>query len=239
MSIAPVCGSLGNPSSLLDPRGAAVGGLEYASAADRAVDIADGRHPHDVRILGMEDDPADVEGVLQSDVLERDAAVGGLIDTIAPCGGLRPLFTGADPDDVGVGLIDFHVADGCRAVLIEDRLPRNAATDGLEHSARGRAHDDVPSCFPARRSMRFVQPGWRCRCCASACPESSDPQLRAQARRARVARAGLPAESERTASAGMRARSRRRAGPPQRHVSVECRDRHKSSSPSAAADRAS
>ncbi len=128
----------------LRPRLAAVHRLVQSAAADRAPDVAQRGHVHDVGVRRMEPDARDVVGVLQADVLERRAAIRGLVDAVAPGGGV-PLvaFAGADPDDLRILLVDLDVADRRRAVVVEDRRPARAAVVGFPDAARRGPHDHV------------------------------------------------------------------------------------------------
>ena len=59
----------------------------------------------DVGVGGVGEYAGYLMSILQADVLECFAAVGGLVDAISP-GYAVPVvgLTGADPDDVGIGL---------------------------------------------------------------------------------------------------------------------------------------
>ncbi len=119
------------------PRLAAVDRLEQPAVAGVAPRGAARRHPDDVRIRGVGEHLGDALGVLQAHVDERLAAVDGLVDAVAPGHAVADaLFTGADPDDVGVLLEERDVADRGAAVPVENRLPRGAGVHRLEHAAR-------------------------------------------------------------------------------------------------------
>src|SRR5262249_57247019 len=58
------------------PRLAAIRGLEKTAVRVGAVQPAQGADVDDVRVLGMDDDSADLERLLQTHVLPRSAAIG-------------------------------------------------------------------------------------------------------------------------------------------------------------------
>src|SRR5258705_230884 len=65
------------------PRFSAVGGLEHASLGTGTVRIAQCRDVHDVWVGRMHTYPRDRERLLEADVGEGLAAIGGLVDTIS------------------------------------------------------------------------------------------------------------------------------------------------------------
>src|SRR4029079_17356324 len=135
---------VGQVAGQLRPRLAAVDGLEEPAIADLAPDVAGGRDVDDVGIGRVHDHRPDRVGVLEAHVGEGLAAVGRLVDAVAPRRGVAAaLFAGADPDDVGIFLEDRDVADRRRAVGVEDRRPGDAGVGRLEHAAGGAADDDV------------------------------------------------------------------------------------------------
>ena len=65
------------------PGHAAVGGLEDAAFRVVAVAAAEGADVDDVGIGGMDEDFADLVGLVQAHVFPGFAAVGGLVDAVA------------------------------------------------------------------------------------------------------------------------------------------------------------
>src|SRR5262249_54470064 len=97
---------------------AAVGGLEQAALRVGAVEAAQRADVDGVRVLGVDHNLADLEGLLEAHVLPGLAAVGGLVDAVAPGNRVaRVGLAGADPDDVLVGGGDADVADGDGGLL--------------------------------------------------------------------------------------------------------------------------
>ena len=106
------------------PRDAAVGGLEDAALLVGAPQPAERGDVDDVGILRVDDDPADVLRLAQPHVLPGLAAVGRLVDAVAPRRALAVVrFAGADPHDVRIGRVDGDVANRHRRLRVEDVLP--------------------------------------------------------------------------------------------------------------------
>ncbi len=129
----------------LVPGLAAVGGFEDAALFVGSPETACGSDIHDVRIGGMDEDPADVVGFLESHVNPGLAAVLRLVHTVAPRGTLAVVrLARPDPDGVGFRGSDGYVTDARLGLLVEDRSPRDAAIDGLPDAGRcGGRVDDV------------------------------------------------------------------------------------------------
>ena len=122
------------------PALSAIGGLEDSALGVRTPNVSERGNVDDVRILWTDADASDLPGVSESDVLPRFACVSGFEDTVAvrdiPANGR---FTGADVDDVGVGLAYGDRADRAAEVFVGDGCPRHSAVGGLEDSATGGA----------------------------------------------------------------------------------------------------
>src|SRR5262249_42458733 len=117
---------------------AAVGRLENAAVLAVAVQPAERADVDDVRVLGVNGDAADLEGLRQTHVLPSLAAVGGLVDAVAVGDGVaRVVLAGPDPDDVPVRLGDGDVADGNGAFPVELVLEGDAVVRRLEQPAGG------------------------------------------------------------------------------------------------------
>jgi hypothetical protein len=85
----------------------------------------------------------DALGLLQSQVGPGAAAVQGAVDAVPHRGAVPGVpLAGADPDDVRGGLVDGHGADGGHRLIVEDRLPGEAAVDRLPDASGGGAHVD-------------------------------------------------------------------------------------------------
>ena len=105
--------------------------------------MAEHRGEGDVGVRRMDDDLADLP-LLLPDVLPGLAAVGGLVDAVAGHDVAADVgLAGADVDDVGIGRRDGDGADGRGRLIVEDRLPGEAAVGRLPDAAgrRGRVVD--------------------------------------------------------------------------------------------------
>src|SRR5262249_4965263 len=132
------------------PRLAAVCGLEDAAIAAGAPQAAGGRDEHDVVVARIDDDAVDVARRAQAHVDVGLAAVGRLVDAVAPAGALPVVrLAGADPDEIGIALRDGDVANRHQADVLELRLERRAAVRGLPHAA-------VRGADVVDRRVRFI-----------------------------------------------------------------------------------
>ena len=123
------------------PIAPAVSGAEHAALGVRAEGVAQRRDVHEVRVLRMDLDPADVTGVGEAHVGPRLPAVGRLVDAV-PVDDVDPdrRLAGASVDDVGVRFGHGERADGGRAeVAVRDVLPVRAPVGRLPHATRHRA----------------------------------------------------------------------------------------------------
>src|SRR5262249_30195793 len=103
---------------------AAVAGPVHAALRVRPPEVAEGGDVDDVRVPRVDDDAADVVRFLEAHVPPGLAAVGGPVHALAPRDAVaRVGLAGADPDDVRVGRGHGDVADGGRALVLEDRSP--------------------------------------------------------------------------------------------------------------------
>jgi hypothetical protein len=66
------------------PRRAAVGRLENSALGVRTPEVACGRDVNDVVVAGIDHDARDRARILESHILPRPAAVGRLVDAVAP-----------------------------------------------------------------------------------------------------------------------------------------------------------
>ena len=122
---------------------AAVGGLVEAAVAAGAPQRSLGGDVDDVRVARIDDDLADVLGVLQADVLPADAAVARAVDAVAVAdAALGVVLAGAHPHGERVVGVEGQAADRVGALVVEDRRPGDAGVGRLPHAAGGRG--DVP-----------------------------------------------------------------------------------------------
>ena len=123
---------------------AAVDRLEHPALRVLPPDLAEGRHPGDVRVGGMQHDAVDVLRLLQPQVGPGLAAVERAVDAVADRDAVaRVPLARAHPDDVRIGLVDGDGPDRGHRLVVEDRRPGEAAVDRLPDAARGAAgiHD--------------------------------------------------------------------------------------------------
>ena len=123
------------------PRETAVGGLVDAALAARRPQIAEGRHVHDVEVDGIDQDARDLLRRAQTHVLPRAAAVGTLVDAVAPRRRLTVVvLPGAGPDEVRVRRCDGDVTHRRRALVVEHRREGDAVVRRLVDAAGRRGH---------------------------------------------------------------------------------------------------
>src|SRR5258708_33748724 len=74
--------------------------------------------------------------IFQPDLFQRLAAVVGTVDAIAERDvAANAGFAGADINDVRIGFRDRDAADGGSGLLLEKRIPGNAAVGGFPNTA--------------------------------------------------------------------------------------------------------
>src|SRR5690242_7430180 len=119
------------------PARAAIARAEDAALGVGPPGVAEGGDVGDIRILGMDDDVANVACVGKAGVAPGSPAIAGLIDAIAvrdvaADGGLA----GAGVDDIGIGVGDGEGAEGGGGeVAVGDILPEGAAAGSLPDAA--------------------------------------------------------------------------------------------------------
>ena len=85
----------------------------------------------------MNGDSTDLEGLVKSHVGPSLTAVSRLIDAVAPRDAVARIgFTGADPDDIRVGLANGDIADGDGRLLVELVFEVGTVIDGFEQPTR-------------------------------------------------------------------------------------------------------
>jgi len=123
----------------LVPGLAAVGGLEQTAFFVRTIQSSERADINDIGVFGMDDDSANLKGLVKAFVLPVFAAVGREVDAIAIGDGVaRVGLAGADPDDVAIGGCYGDRADGYGFFLIELMFKRGAIVDRFEQTAGGR-----------------------------------------------------------------------------------------------------
>ncbi|MBA7642257.1 hypothetical protein ES703_49946 [subsurface metagenome] len=81
----------------------AVGGLVQSPLRIFRIQMPEGRHIDDVRILGMDDDAADMVGFFKAHILPGFAGVCGLVHSVSPVRASGVVgFSGSDPDNVRI-----------------------------------------------------------------------------------------------------------------------------------------
>src|SRR5579863_830708 len=124
----------------LRPSAAAVGRFVNATLAVRSECVPESADVHDVGILRVYNDAADLTGVAQSDVGPGLTSIFRFINSI-PGGqaGANVRFSRARVNYFGVGWSDCQRADRSDRLPVEDWLPHNPGISGLPHSAAHRA----------------------------------------------------------------------------------------------------
>ena len=90
-----------------------------------------------IAILGIDQDARDALAVGQTDEAPILAAVDRFINAVANRHRIaRPALTGADPNDLGIGRIDYDVADRLDRLAVEHRAEGHAPVFALPHPAR-------------------------------------------------------------------------------------------------------
>ena len=118
------------------PAAAAIGGFENTPFFIGTEEMADGRHPYDIGILGMNDDADDMPRILQADITPAAASIIGTPDAeafahIAPQG----IFPFAHIEDGGIAGCNGHATDTAAEIFITDVLPVAATVDGFPYTA--------------------------------------------------------------------------------------------------------
>jgi hypothetical protein len=118
---------------------AAVGGLEHAAFGIRRPDVAERGHVRHVRVARIEHDARDLLRLLEPDVLPRLAGVGGLPHSVAVRHvAANRILAAADPDYIGILLVDGNGADAAAEVGVAHRYGGLAAVGGFpDTTARG------------------------------------------------------------------------------------------------------
>ena len=116
---------------------AAVGCAEHTALLLSAGNPAGRAREHDVGIRGVHQNAADAAGLVEPHVGPRAAGVDRFVDAIADDVAVAdgPRFTGAGPDDAGVGRGDGKRADGCDRHAVGHGGPTDAAVGRLPHAA--------------------------------------------------------------------------------------------------------
>ena len=132
----------------------------------------------------------------ETDVRERLAAVGGLVDAVAERRRLPIVrLTCADVDDVGIRRMNRDVADRRAAVRLEDRLERDGVVIRLEHAADRVA--DVDDVRIARRHLDVVDAAAHARRSDRAEPEAGEQRIRRHVEGRLARRGAAPLRAQR------------------------------------------
>ena len=135
------------------PALAAVRRAEHAALGVRRVQMPDRRDEHDVRILRIDGDLADVLRVVEADVRPRLSGVGGLVHAVAVAHRVaQRRFAAADVHRVRRGRRDRDRADRRHGLRVEHRRPHAPRVDRLPHAAVHRAEIEFVRPPRARRS---------------------------------------------------------------------------------------
>src|SRR5579864_4325190 len=98
------------------------------------------RHKDYVRIVGVDDDRADMLRVLQPEVLPRESTVGGFVHAITVGDvAANASLARADIDHIVIRARDIERADGTDRILVKEGLPVIAAIGRLPHSTSNRS----------------------------------------------------------------------------------------------------
>src|SRR5262249_27353534 len=154
------------------PRLAAVDGAVKPALLVRPPEVPDRGDEGDVRVLRVDGDAADVVRVLQPAARPRLAAVGALVDALAPAHRVpRVALAGADVDHLWLALADGDRAGALGRQRVGNRLEAGSAVGRLPHAAAGRGDvervrvaldgDDVrdPAAHVGRADAPGLQPG--------------------------------------------------------------------------------
>ena len=98
-------------------------------------------HINDIRIVGVDQDPGDGEGLFQSHMGPGFTSVGGFPYSATRIGRTKDVgFSGANPYDVRVGRRDGQVANGGGALVFENRIEGNSLIDTFPDSTGCRGY---------------------------------------------------------------------------------------------------
>ena len=102
----------------------------------------------------MNDNSANVLGLLETHVAPGLSGVLGLVDSVAPRrAALIVVLSRSHPQDVGTARRHCDVTDRRRALMIEDRLPRRTTIRRLPDATRGRR--DIEQFAEPLPDLRF------------------------------------------------------------------------------------
>src|SRR5580704_4508745 len=119
---------------------AAIVGAEDAALGVRPEGMPEGRNIDDVRIRGIDDDPANRSRIAQADVLPGLAPIERFVDSVT----MRDVATNtsfASPDinNIGIGGRNGEAADRRYVLLVEDGSPSHGAVGRFPDASAGRA----------------------------------------------------------------------------------------------------
>ena len=122
----------------LVPGFAAVGRLEKPALFISSPESSQRSDINDVRILGVNENLANLVGLLESHVLPGFAPICRFVDAVAIGRRIARIgLTGSDPDDIGIARGDADVADRHGGLVVELVLVGDAVVRGLQKARRG------------------------------------------------------------------------------------------------------
>src|ERR1700690_3255687 len=122
------------------PMRASVDGLIHPTLRAGTIRMPESAHIHDVRILLIDGNPADVARVLESDVMPGRAAVRRFINAVAEReAGTNVALAGSRINRLRIGGSHGERADGSHRLAIENRRPHRSRIGRLPDSAIDRA----------------------------------------------------------------------------------------------------
>ena len=114
----------------------AVARAENAAFGVRAIGMTESGDEYNVWIRGMDDEFADVPGVLQADIGPGLPGVIRTIDAVAEGNVSADAgFAGSHVNDIGIGIGDRDAADGRGGLFFEKGIPGDATVRGLPDAA--------------------------------------------------------------------------------------------------------
>ncbi len=128
-----------------------VGGFVDAPLFVRTISVPQHPHIHRARIRWINQDAADLAGVVKTDVLPGCSSVIAAVHAIARGQiGTNIGFARAHVNHLWIGRSDDKCANGSDRLVIEDWLPNRASICRLPHAAIHAAEEEVP--FAARHA---------------------------------------------------------------------------------------
>jgi hypothetical protein len=119
---------------------ASVHGLIHPTLRVGTISMPESAHINDIRILRIDGNPANVPGVIESDVMPGRAAVGRFINAVAEREtGTNVALAGSRINRLRIGGSHGQRPDRCYRLSIENRSPHRSGIGRLPNSAIDRA----------------------------------------------------------------------------------------------------